>query len=124
MMSEIGDIMPSIGLAGHEWRKHGTCSGLSQRTYFQLMRKAYDKVRLPPVIFDGRIARKISVADIEALLVKVNPGMTADGVSVTCAGGAIEDIRVCLTPSLDYRACPEVNRNSCRLGAVSIPPAR
>src|SRR5690606_41548 len=32
------DIIPSAGLAGHEWRKHGSCSGLSQRSYFQTLR--------------------------------------------------------------------------------------
>ncbi|WP_438802769.1 ribonuclease T2 family protein, partial [Klebsiella michiganensis] len=27
---QISDIMPSAGLVTYEWRKHGTCTGLTQ----------------------------------------------------------------------------------------------
>ena len=32
------DIMPSRGLVRHQWRKHGSCSGLSPDRYFDLTR--------------------------------------------------------------------------------------
>jgi ribonuclease T2 len=34
------DLLPSMGLIGHQWRKHGSCSGLTQRDYFDVTRAA------------------------------------------------------------------------------------
>lgn len=44
------DIMPSMGLIGHQWRKHGACSGLSQKDYFSATRTAFEAVKLPETI--------------------------------------------------------------------------
>ena len=115
------DIIPSAGLAGHEWRKHGSCSGLNQRSYFQTLRNAHDKVRLPPVIFDGRISRRLAIDEIEGLMTKANPGLTRQGVSVSCQGGRLTEIRICMTKSLDFRTCRAVDRKSCRARTVNLP---
>ena len=42
------DIMPSKKLIFHEYRKHGTCSGLGVDGYFGLARQLYEKVKIPP----------------------------------------------------------------------------
>lgn len=115
------DIIPSAGLAGHEWRKHGTCSGLTQRAYFEAVRAAYRKVRLPPVVFDGRMQRRLAVDEIEALFIRANPGLRRDGISVGCDGGPLSEIRICMTKSLAFRACEEVDRKSCRARIVTLP---
>jgi len=115
------DIIPSAGLSGHEWRKHGSCSGLNQRAYFQTLRSAYQKVRVPPVVFDGRIARRLAVDDIETLITKANPGLTRKGVAVTCEDGRLAEIRVCMTKSLAFRDCAEVDGNACRSRIVNLP---
>lgn len=115
------DIIPSAGLAGHEWRKHGTCSGLTQRVYFDTLRAAYRKVRLPPVVFDGRLPRRLAVAEIEALFSRANPGLRPDAIAVSCNGGQLTEIRICMTKSLGFRACEEVDSNACRSRMVSVP---
>ena len=46
--SRMLDIMPSKRLVFHEYRKHGTCSGLGVDGYFDLARRLYDKVKIPP----------------------------------------------------------------------------
>src|SRR4051794_31231797 len=33
------DIMPDLGLISHEWKTHGTCSGLEADQYFGLIRR-------------------------------------------------------------------------------------
>ncbi|RYD92988.1 MAG: ribonuclease [Sphingomonadales bacterium] len=115
------DIVPSAGLAGHEWRKHGSCSGLSQRLYFETLRNAYRKVRMPPVVFDGRMQRKLGIDEIEALFMKANPGLARDAIAVGCDGGRLTEIRICMTKSLGFRACEEVDRQSCRARTVTLP---
>ncbi len=41
------DLMPSTSLIFHEWGRHGTCSGLSARAYFDTIRKARATVKIP-----------------------------------------------------------------------------
>ena len=40
IVSSMLDLMPAPGLIFSEWDKHGTCSGLSPRGYFETIRKA------------------------------------------------------------------------------------
>ena len=40
IMSSMLDLMPAPRLVYHEWDQHGTCSGLSAQSYFDLVRKA------------------------------------------------------------------------------------
>ena len=115
------DIIPSAGLAGHEWRKHGTCSGLNQSRYFSTIRSAYTRVKLPPLVFNGQIDRRLATDDIETLMMKANPGLARDGIAIGCDHGQLSEIRICLTKSLDFRGCPQVDRNACRQRIVSLP---
>src|SRR5262249_51744763 len=48
IMSSMLDLMPAPGLVYNEWDKHGPCSGLSQRAYFETIRKARAAVKIPP----------------------------------------------------------------------------
>ncbi|MFN6943265.1 MAG: ribonuclease T2 family protein, partial [Parvibaculum sp.] len=59
------DIMPSMGLIGHQWRKHGSCSGLSQRDYFSATRAAFEAIRLPERIASGAETAALSADAIE-----------------------------------------------------------
>ncbi|MBR7539948.1 hypothetical protein KC221_27575, partial [Mycobacterium tuberculosis] len=44
---QISDIMPTAGLVTYEWRKHGPCTGLTQKDYFSVMRQAVSRVAIP-----------------------------------------------------------------------------
>ena len=72
-------------------------------------------------MFDGRIARTLSTDTIETLMVRANPGLTTAGVAVACEDGKLSEIRICMTKSLDFRACAETDRKGCRMRNLSIP---
>ena len=63
IMSSMLDLMPAPGLIFNEWDKHGTCSGLGARAYFETIRKARSAVKIPPEYLesvraeDGRARR-------------------------------------------------------------------
>jgi ribonuclease T2 len=118
------DIIPSVGLAGHEWRTHGTCSGLTQQRYFGQLRAAYRKVQLPPVIFNGSIDRNLKTGDIEDLMMSFNPGLQRKGISVSCDQGRLSEIRICMTKSLGFRACSDPDNNACSQRTLTLPPIR
>jgi ribonuclease T2 len=47
IMTSMLDLMPAPGLIFNEWDKHGTCSGLGARAYFESVRKARAAVKIP-----------------------------------------------------------------------------
>ena len=47
IMTSMLDLMPAPGLIFNEWDKHGTCSGLGARAYFETIRKARAAVKIP-----------------------------------------------------------------------------
>jgi ribonuclease T2 len=119
----MADIMGDGGLAWHQWKKHGRCSGLSAEAYFDLSRRAYASVVLPPVL--SKLAEPIRVDPkvIERAFLEVNPDMAADGVTVTCKQGRISEVRICLTKSLEPRACGVDTLSDCAYPA-DISPIR
>ncbi|WP_296071042.1 ribonuclease [uncultured Agrobacterium sp.] len=118
------DIMPSMGLIGHQWRKHGSCSGLSQRDYFSATRAAFDAVRLPQRIASGAEAATLSADAIETAFTEANPGLSKRGITISCGGGRLEEVRICLNKDLTFRDCPELDRKGCRANTTKIIPIR
>ncbi|PLX38774.1 MAG: ribonuclease T [Hyphomicrobiales bacterium] len=123
-VSHLLDIMPSQNLIFHEWRKHGTCTGLAPDAYFTLLRNARDKVRIPPA-FD-RIEKYVMVSPgaVESAFRKANPGLDGDEIAVTCDRRRLREVRICFTRDLEFRACPEIDRKACRNTKVVLPPIR
>ncbi len=118
------DIMPSMGLIGHQWRKHGSCSGLTQKQYFDKTRDAYDRIKIPADLSTGDQSKRLSADAIEAAFVDANPGMTKSGIAISCEGPRLEEVRICLSKTLSFRDCPEVDRQGCRSNAAEIIPIR
>ncbi|MET1411910.1 ribonuclease T [Roseibium sp. HPY-6] len=115
------DIMPSHGLVFHQWRKHGTCSGLSPDDYFALTRQAYEKVTIPGAFSRLDKRGKASPETVEKAFRLANPGLNDDAMAVTCSNGEFDEIRICLTKDLQFRACRNVDRSGCRAGSLAIP---
>jgi ribonuclease T2 len=118
------DIMPSMGLIGNEWRKHGTCTGLSQADYFAKTRQALQRVQLPSDLARGQSAVTLSADQIEEKFVAANPGMSRRGIATSCEGEKLEEVRICLTKDLQFRDCAEVDRGGCRAASITLPAAR
>ena len=123
LVSTALDIMPSAGLIGHQWRKHGTCTGLEHHEYLQATREAFGRIVIPQSFWSAQAAAEADPDDIENAFVDANPGLPGDGIAVTCADGRLAEVRICLTKELDFRSCPEVDERACRAAAISIPAA-
>lgn len=119
----IRDIMPSPGLVRHQWRKHGTCTGLSQANYVAAIREAWEAITIPPAYRAASRPSRSDPDDVEADFLTANKGLPAGGIAVTCDGGRLDEVRICLSKDLSFRSCPEVDRKSCRASSISLPAA-
>ncbi|WP_295853293.1 ribonuclease T2 [Tardiphaga sp.] len=124
IMSSMLDLMPAPGLIFNEWDKHGTCSGLGARGYFEAVRKARAGVKIPAEFLDLQEARTVSPDAIEAAFIKVNPGLSQSAIAVTCDRNRLSEVRICLSKDLQFRACEEIDRRACRRDQVTMPPLR
>ena len=121
---EMADIMGSAGLAWYQWRKHGRCTGLPAARYHALSREAFESVGMPDY-FTG-LDRDISIPPelIERAFIEFNPGLRPDGITVTCRGGELQEIRICLTKDLKPRDCAPDVRRDCSRDAVVMEKLR
>ncbi len=124
IMTSMLDLMPAPGLIFNEWDKHGTCSGLSARTYFETIRKARAVVKIPPEFIDLSDPKTVSPAEIEEAFIKANPGLPGDAIAVTCNRTRLSEVRICMSKDLQFRSCEEIDRRACRRDQVMMPPVR
>ena len=120
----ILDIIPSMGLIGHQWRKHGSCSGLGQKDYFAVTRAAFERIRIPDELESQRGGRRLAPDAVEAAFIAANRGLDRKGVAVTCEDGQLEEVRICMNADLSFHACPAVDRAACRVKSIEQPPIR
>lgn len=124
-MEEARNVLPDDGLARHQWRKHGSCSGLSPEAYFRATAAARAKVHIPEALVAPASDTRRDVLAIERAFSEKNPGLRPDMIAVTCNRGMIQEVRICLSRDLRaFVSCPEVDRDSCRTRDVSVPSAR
>jgi ribonuclease T2 len=119
LVQSMLDIMPSERLVNIEWGRHGTCTSLSPDKYFKTVRAAYEVVKIPQLSADTRY----KAGDIENAFIKVNNGLANDMIAVTTKEGKLNEVRICMTQGLEFRPCPEVNRNAARENYRLFVPA-
>jgi ribonuclease T2 len=122
------DIMPSPKLVIHEYKKHGTCSGLDPASYYQISRKLFRSIRIPERYVNPNDAMFVSPAELEEELIEENPGLSADMLSVSCggAGNRLREVRICFGKDGNPIACGsnEEQRRLCSAQRMYVPPVR
>jgi ribonuclease T2 len=117
------DIMPATGLVRHQWRKHGTCTGLSQEAYFAVTRMALQRVTIPTALQTLPEYSRSDPDNVEEAFIEANPGLPAASIAVTCDRRFLREVRICLKKDLmEYAVCPEVDRNACKRPSAVMPP--
>lgn len=111
----MADIMGGAGLAFHEWKKHGRCSGLSAANYFDLSRQAYGAVKLPEVLQGLAQDVQLPARVVEDAFLEENTGLARDMITITCEDGMIDEVRICLDRDLSPRRCGGDVIRDCRL---------
>ena len=123
------DIMPAKGLVIHQWRKHGTCSGLKAGEYFNELRERFQAVRIPARYLSPTKTVEVRPADLINDFIKSNKGLTADMLSVQCGGkrggrARLTELRICMGKQDGFDRCGENERRSCQADTLVLPPVR
>ena len=122
------DVMPSKKLIIHEYRKHGTCSGLAPFAYFEFIRKKFSEIKIPDRFVNPFESQFVAPNDLVSEFVALNPGLEPEMIAVSCggAGNRLKEIHICLTKTGEPVACGsnENPRRMCSATNMFVPPAR
>ncbi len=119
-VSTYAPLFPSPKLVGHEWRRHGTCSGLDPQSYFALSDKFRNQLRIPAALRQPEAPVRLSPRQFVQAFQNANPGMADGSVLPFCASGGrfLRELHACFAKDGRSRACSESSlrrsHNSCR----------
>jgi ribonuclease T2 len=119
------DIFPAAGLVVHEWKKHGSCTGLDPAAFFDAARKAYSGIAIPAALSHIDKPQYIDPGEIAKDFETSNKGLDATELAVVCNKRGLEEVRICLNKDLKtFHPCPQVVAGSCKLDKAYLPAMR
>lgn len=122
------DIMPSKKLIIHEWKKHGTCSGVSQANYFIATRLLFEKIKIPARYLSPTADVITTPEQLVLDFVKTNRDLSENMLSVQCGNATdrarLADLRICLNKRGNFAACGRNEDRSCRAQTLVMPQVR
>lgn len=124
MTAAMADVMGTAGLAWHQWRKHGVCTGLSAADYYALSRQAFEQVKRPQIFRQIDRRMQLPAAVVEAAFLEANPDWTPDMLTITCTEGHIQEARLCLSRGLTPVPCGQDVVRDCRMRDAVFEPVK
>jgi ribonuclease T2 len=129
VIDSMMDIMPSRGLIIHQYKKHGTCSGLDVPTYFKASRIAYSNVKIPKMFDAPAKPILITPAEMVTQFRSINPTLTNDAIEIVCKRGnanQLKEVKFCMSRKGAFRACTpgRATRHKCADKKIYVPPVR
>ena len=116
------DIYPDQNLLEHEWKTHGTCSGLQPDGYFATARTALRSIAIPQR-FES-LTRQISMSPTQIMdaFMVANPRVPRESLAVSCGNNYLTAVEICLDKTLHPIQCGPIR--SCRAVVIRVPPPR
>lgn len=117
-------------MIGHEWSKHGSCSGLDPAAYFALSARLREQLRIPAAYQRPAQPVRTTYADFSSAFQAANPRLPEQSVLPFCGAGGrfLDEIHACYDKAGAAIACgaAEVRRshNSCRQGSFLLQSVR
>lgn len=128
LIKSMLDIMPSPKLVIHEYKKHGTCSGLKPYGYYALSRQLFEKITIPTRYVRPNKPQTVTPKQLENEFIEFNPELKHDMIAVSCKRqrNRLNEIRICFTKNGKLRQCGsnENQRRLCRARSLYVPPVR
>jgi ribonuclease T2 len=121
-------IMPSKKLIIHQWKKHGSCAGVSQADYFKATRLLFEKVKIPARYLSPTADVITTPEQLVTDFVKTNKNLSVEMLSVQCGNSRdrarLSELRICLDKRGSFAACGDNEARSCRATSLVMPRVR
>lgn len=124
LIAEMMDIMPGKGLIIHQYRKHGSCSGLSPEQYFGISRTLYEGIKVPERYKRPDAPVNTTPDEVEKAFLDANPQLSPDMLAVSCKGEFVQEVRICFSRDRKPTKCGSNEDQSriCRRDKIVMPP--
>ncbi|WP_166889846.1 ribonuclease [Massilia sp. CCM 8734] len=117
-------LFPSPRLIGHEWSKHGTCSGLAPAAYFDLSARLKEQLSIPAQYQKPAAPVRTTNDALYSAFKEANPALAKDGVLPFCASGGrfLRELHACYDKTGGSRSCSpgQVKRSKSSCGQASF----
>jgi len=128
LIRSLYDIMPSKRLIIHEWRKHGSCSGLRAQAYFSLARNLFEKIKIPARYILPNRTIFTTPGQLVEDFINTNPVLKPDMISVQCGNNPrrarLAEVKICFNRRGKPINCGRNENRQCRTRQLILPPVR
>jgi ribonuclease T2 len=109
-------LFPDPQMIGHEWAKHGTCTGLGPSGFFGKTQSLFGSITVPPAYRQQRNLRPSDAVAVRAAFLAANPNLRVGSIVVECVRRQISEIHICLRKDGSARGCAPWERaeDNCR----------
>lgn len=112
LTSRMLPLMATEKAVQQEWNRNGSCSGLDQPQYFELIERARRKLEIPQV-YDASEHRIESSHDEVLQTFRADNPDFKDSFALDCRGHWLSEVHVCFDRDLNPRACGQEVENDC-----------
>ena len=85
------------------------------------MRKARAVVKIPPEFLAPADSASVSPDDTAAAFMRVNSGLSRQGLAVACDSSRLTEIRLCMTKDFAFRDCVGLASHVCSRDKIAMP---
>jgi len=117
LIDEFPGLFPNDFLYGHEWEKHGTCTGLDPEGYFLFSQHLKEAVIIPAAFESPEEPFRIDADGLQEAFVQINPTFSKNSFVPFCSGSGrfMSEVFVCLSKDGRPTECsPELLGNSSK----------
>jgi|GEM_PF-224987 len=130
LKAEFPKLFPHDALYAHEWRRHGTCSGLSPRGYLALAKRIREGVIIPPAYEGPDKPLRLTVERLRSDFIRSDGRLSPRGIVPVCSHGGrfLKEVWLCFEKDGRPRDCSEEilkrGRKTCRQETFLLKPPR